>query len=346
MTDYYIAATVTIVSLFIYAVLFSIECGAALFIFAPKLAGMDGDNLIRKYINPAWETTNVFLIFALLWLIAFFPGAAPIWGHALITPFLIFLVVMGIRSVGMLYVFYKEGDSRVMKFLLLVASLAAPMALAGGVLPFFILGSMPYGIPKLLLALCFAGMAFFTTLFISSSFFDYLAARNKHYALGSLALFTRSSMIAFIAIVFLSFWAFRNMAPRIAMGMQGCLPLIAILAVINLIFTFFIARRYIAAHFAFAIALFGVIFFSVMFSQLPYIIYPTVTIFSAFTDPTSAGIMLSASGIAALVILPSLGLLYYLVILKKYPGMGIDNKGCYGERQTMEQENCQDDGIH
>ncbi len=317
MTNYSIAATVAIVSLFIYAVLFSIECGATLFIFAPTLAGMDDDNLIRKYINPAWETTNVFLIFALMWLIAFFPGAAPIWGRALIIPFLIFLIMMGIRSLGMLYVFYKEGDRRMMKFMLLVASLAAPMSLAGGALPFFILGDTPYDMSKLLLTLCFAGMAFFTTLFISSSFFHYLAARDNQYVRDILARFTRTSMIAFIAITFLFFLAFRNIAPRIAMGMEGYLPLIIILALINLILMFFAAHRYLAAHFAFAIALFGAAFFSIMFSQLPYIIYPTATIFSTFTDPASANIMLSASGIAALIILPSLGLLYYLVISKK-----------------------------
>ena len=319
MPDYYLAAAIVIVSLFIYAILFSIECGATLFIFAPKLAGKEADNLIRRYINPAWETTNVFLIFALLWLIAFFPGATPVWGRALIIPFLIFLIAMGVRSVGMLYIFYKEGESRAMKLLLLIASLAAPMALAGGVFPFFILGNIPYTIPTLLLALCFAGMAFLTTLFISSSFFDYLAARNKYDTRGTLTRFARSAMIAFIAGAFLLLYALRNIAPRIAMGMQECIPLITTLAILNLLFKFFVARRYHATHFMLAIALFGVLFSSVIFSQLPYIIYPTVTIFSSFTDLASANIMLSASGIAALVIIPSLGLLYALVISKKTP---------------------------
>jgi cytochrome d ubiquinol oxidase subunit II len=317
----YLAALPAIISLFIYAILFSIECGATLFVFAPGLlgAGEDGDRMVRGYVNPAWEATNVFLIFALLWLIAFFPVAVPVWGHALILPFLLFLIIMGIRSVGMLYVFYKEGTNRVIKLLLVVASFAAPMALAGGVLPFFITGITPYGATQLFLAFHLACVAFFATLFISSSFFRYLAARNKLRTTGSLDSLTFGAMIAFIAIIFLSFLAFKNIMPRIASGTQAYLPLIAALAIINLIFAPLPTKRCSGARFVLALALFGATFFAIMLAQLPYVIYPAMTVFSTFTDPASAKIMLEASGIAAIVILPSLGLLYHLVTTKKDP---------------------------
>lgn len=332
--EYYFAAALPIVSLLVYAVLFSIECGATLFIFAPDIAGTgggtnDGDRLIRNYINPAWETTNVFLIFALLWLIAFFPGAVPVWGHALIVPFLVFLVIMGIRAVGMLYVFYKEGENRAMKFLLFIASFAAPMALAGGVLPYFITGIMPYGVAQWVLALCFAGAAFFSTIFISSSFFTFLAARRtarsgdaEHapHEPKNLAVFARAATVSFIVVALFLFWALGATAPRIAQGMQTYLPLAIAIAAANVAFLFFpagAARRYAGARFAFAIALFSVVFLTIMFSQLPYVIYPTMTIFSAFTDPASARIMLDAFGVGAIIILPSLGWLYYLAVPHK-----------------------------
>src|ERR1039457_5504179 len=132
----YLAVLLVIVLLLIYAILFSIECGATMFIAAPELLG--GNDLIYKYISPAWETTNVFLVTALVSLIAFFPKALPVWGVALIGPFLVFLLAMGARVIGMLYVFYSEGKNRAMRILLLVVSLSAPAILAGGLLPFFI----------------------------------------------------------------------------------------------------------------------------------------------------------------------------------------------------------------
>jgi cytochrome d ubiquinol oxidase subunit II len=304
MTEY-IAALVPILSLFVYAVLLSIECGATLFIVAPALVG--GDELMHRYINPAWETTNVFLIFALIWLIAFFPGAAPLWGHALILPFLLFLVVMGIRATGMLYVFYKGGENRAMKYLLLAASFAAPMALAGGVLPYFISGKMPYDALPLLLAGYFALMAFISTLFLSTAFFRFLAIKQRSHAPEHLDFLAQCATIIFISAICVSLPLFAAIAPRIAIGMHTWLPLIIILAMLNILFR----KRF---HFILAAALFGSVFFSIMISQLPYIIYPNATIFSSFTDLASANIMLTAFCIAALVLVPSLGLLYYLVI--------------------------------
>jgi cytochrome d ubiquinol oxidase subunit II len=305
----YVAALVPILSLFIYAVLFSIECGATLFIIAPALVGGD-DSLIHRYINPAWETTNVFLIFALIWLIAFFPGAAPIWGHALILPLFLFLAVMGIRATGMLYVFYKGGSNRAMKYLLLAASFAAPMTLAGGVLPYFLSGAMPYGAPQLFLAGYFSVMAFVSTLFLSTAFFRSLAIKQKLHTMEHLDVLAECTTAIFVSAVCISVPLLANLAPRIAIGMQIWLPLVILLAMLNLI----LKKRF---RFILAVALFGSVFFSIMISQLPYIIYPTATIFSSFTDPASANIMLIAFGIAALVLIPSLGLLYYVITSKK-----------------------------
>ena len=103
--------------------------------------------------------------------------------------------------------------------------------------------------------------------------------------------------------------------PRIGDSMMQYAPLFVVFAALNAACLFL--KRHAVLHFVSAVFLFGVVFFSGMLSQLPYIIYPTVTIFSAFTDPVSAGIMLTALGVVGAVILPSLALLYYLVISGK-----------------------------
>jgi len=294
----YLAASLVIVSLFIYAVLFSIECGATIFVAVPKLLG--GDEAVHRYINPAWETTNVFLVTALISLIAFFPGALPVWGVALILPFFFFLLVMGVRVIGMLYVFYKEGESRTMKRLLAAASLAAPAVLAGGLLPFFVTGTMPYGVGAWLLAADFGVFALASTIFISSSFFR------------SAERFTRAALMFFLFAAAFLIFALSRAAPHLAVGVVRVLPAFAVLALLDLILFFTAWGRRQGMRFFSAVALFAAFFFAVMFSQLPYVIYPSVTVFGAFTDPASAQIMLGAFGVALIFLVPALGLLYYL----------------------------------
>lgn len=309
----YLAALLVMVSLLIYAILLSIECGATIFIAAPEL--LEGNDLVYTYIGPAWETTNVFLVTALVSLIAFFPKALPVWGAALIVPFLVFLLTMGVRVIGMLYVFYGGGTNRAMRLLLLVASLAAPTILAGGLLPFFISGSMPYVRAEWALALTFGSLALVSTILISSSFFQYLSRRSKQT--GLLDTFAKSSLILFLAVALISIITIGTTAPHLLSGMEHSIPGLMALAVLNLIFLFMKNGKYPGLRFISAIALFAALFLTILLSQLPYIIYPAITVFSAFTDPASAGIMLGALGIALIFLLPALALLYYLFAIKK-----------------------------
>ncbi len=174
----YFAIGLVVISLFLYALLFMIECGATVLIASPRLS--DGrDDGVYAYIGPVWETTNVFLIFALVSFIAFFPGAVPIWGSALAVPFLLFLAVTGVRVVFMLYVFYHRAASRAIRVLLAVFALAAPAVFAGAIVPFFLTGEMPYGSAAWLLAAVLAAFTLAATLLISSSFFSYLETRRR-----------------------------------------------------------------------------------------------------------------------------------------------------------------------
>ena len=309
----YLAALLVIVSLLIYGILFSIECGATIFVAFPELLG--GNDLVHKYINPAWVTTNVFLVTALVSLIAFFPKALPVWGVALIVPFLVFLLVMGVRVIGMLYVFYSSGTNRAMRLLLLVAGLAAPAVLAGGLLPFFISGVMPYGGSEWTLALSFGSLALVSTMLISSSFFQYLNRRSRPST--ALNTFANASLVLFLAVALISLVLIGTIAPHLIFGVEYYLTELVAFAMLNLLFLFTKSGKSPGLRFISAVALFATLFLVVLLSQLPYIVYPSITIFSAFTDPASAGIMLGAFGIALIFLIPSLALLYYLFAVKK-----------------------------
>ena len=119
-------------------------------------------------MNPLWETTNVFLVCALIFFIAFFPGALPVWGAALVVPIFFFLAVMGFRTIGMLYAFYSDGGNKAMHWLLVVMSVLAPGVLAGGVAPFFLTGNVWSW-----LALPWGMGAIITAMLISFLFFRY-----------------------------------------------------------------------------------------------------------------------------------------------------------------------------
>ena len=99
--------------------------------------------------------------------------------------------------------------------------------------------------------------------------------------------------------------------------MERYLPEFGILAILNLMLLFIKNGKYYGLRFIAAVALFAAFFATVMFAQLPYIIYPTVTIVSAFTDPASASIMLGALGVALIFLIPALFLLYRLFGIKK-----------------------------
>lgn len=309
----YLAAILPLGSLFIYAVLLSIECGAAIFVSVPELLG--SKELVRAYINPVWETTNVFLIFAFVSIIAFFPGALPAWGRALIVPFFAFLAFMGLRAIGMLYFFYKGGKNRAMKLLFLVAALGAPAVLAGGILPYLLTGNMPYGPMEWLLAADGAVLAIFFLLVVSSSFFAYLADRKGLRAAAHLRSSATISLLFFVAALAFSFPVIGSTAPHLIQSMLGYLPALCALIIIEFIITILAqGRKGDAARFWSGIVFFGFIFFGVAFSELPYLVYPSLTIYNTFTDPGAATAMLGIFAVGALITLPALVLLYYLFV--------------------------------
>ncbi|MDR3581770.1 MAG: cytochrome d ubiquinol oxidase subunit II [Candidatus Pacebacteria bacterium] len=313
----YVAITLVIVPLFLYAVLLMIECGATVFVAVPELlgAGGGGEKMAAVYIAPLWETTNVFLVFAFVSLMAFFPGAVSIWGRALAVPFFVFLAVMGVRAIAMLLVFYRKGAGRFAKALLVCAALASPAVFAAGIVPYFLTAGAPYGGGPLL-AFCLGGFALAATFLVSFSFFGYLAARRAVRTTHSMDFLTTFFALVFILVVILLFLMMPVLVPHIAGGaaFHASSSFFAGLSVLELVLLVPSRRdrKDKGRRFALSVALFAAAFFGIAFAQLPYLVYPAVTVMGAFTDPATAHAMFLVFGAGALVTLPSLGILYYL----------------------------------
>ena len=319
-----------------YVILLCVECGATIFIFWPVLLENSNANnsacsgntdLVHAYMNPVWETTNVFLVFAIVSLIALFPAATPVWGAALIVPFFIFLVVAAVRVTGMLYVFYRNGNSRAMKAMLFIAAMLAPAVLLGGTVPFFLTGALPHDASTWELAIAIglfgaAGVISFSTLF-----FDYARAKRgannrdannnhstatlKHSSpLRALTIASFSVLLACFALAELFLY---RAAPHAfswtALYAAAALGLIT-LALLMLVKKS--GRVTTAIKFLLGALFFGVVYFGVVFAQLPYVVYPTLTVLNSFTDPQSAIVLLSVFAVGIVITVPALILLYFL----------------------------------
>ncbi len=250
-----IAAYVVIaLALFVYSILLSIECGGAVLLLRDDPRRR---KLILAYLGPVWETTNVFLVFAIVAAFAFFPGATAAWGTALITPFFVFLVIMGVRALGMLLVFYDKAKSRAAVWVFGVASALAPAVLVAGAVPYLMTGNDPFALSNAPFAAELASVTFGMMMLIAWSFFAWIAERGTSASGRNLIRFGIVKLVAAVSFV--------------------------------------------------TVALF----------QFPYIVYPKVTVYNAFTGPATAQILFWCFGIGAALVLPALGILYYLFMFSK-----------------------------
>lgn len=200
MTIETVAFFIPLFALFLYVIFFAIESAAALILFAPGLLGRRNHTLpeeaLADYISPRWEATNVFLVFALVAFVAFFPGAVPIWGPALITPAFLFLVVMGLRTIGMLAAFYAPSTRiarRPTFFFLTLTHFLASAILFGGTVPFFLFG-VEGDLPR---SLWFGAIAALASFVIGTAFFNHRAKRATGTLLWLLASIASAAIVFF-----------------------------------------------------------------------------------------------------------------------------------------------------
>lgn len=99
--------------LFGYIILGAIDFGAGFFILYAKLTHQENElrDVIKRYLNPVWEVTNVFLVFFFVGIVGFFPDTAYYFGTTLLIPVSVALLLLTIR--GSFYAFETYGkDSK------------------------------------------------------------------------------------------------------------------------------------------------------------------------------------------------------------------------------------------
>lgn len=292
-----IAYSILLAFIVLYAVLSSIEFGAALFLVSPwKMVERDR---IERYMGPVWEFTNVFLIFALVCTAMFFPRAVPLLAqlYAVVSTALVFFVV---RVIGILGILYKRSAHGAFRALFAIGSAGAPLSLSSVYL--YAISGQQLAWPPQPLAVALWCAVLSAIVFIAASFFVHFAPKSaQRAALETTHTFAGAALL--LSAAFFSAAASTFLRPDFG----GFLLL-----------TFFVAcaflwrpQKPLPALLASAAAV-ATLIISIAVRHAPYLLYPTLTLDTALTSPESFRAMLTMIPVGLIVSIPAVALLWKL----------------------------------
>lgn len=327
-----IGITVLWIFLFGYIIVASIDFGAGFFSLHAKLFGQSHEinDLIQRYLNPAWEVTNVFFVFFFVGIVGFFPDTAYYYGTVLLIPGSIALILLSIR--GAFYAFENYGQDSKLSWLMLyaVSGLLIPASLStaltiseGGYITESSSGNVDLNWTELLLSpfgWAVVLLAIVSVLYISSGFLTFYAHRAKDTSAYQLMrkwfLMWGAPMIMMSLFVFLSLRIQNEAHFMSAVFDYGWLFIISFIAfAIAGVLTLLKKAHGIA--FIFVIIQMGTAFFGYGLSKLPYILYPYVHIDDAVTNDSMALVLTIAFIGGLLLLLPSLFFILKLFVFDK-----------------------------
>ncbi|KGM44602.1 cytochrome d ubiquinol oxidase subunit II [Neobacillus niacini] len=307
MADALIAITVLWGFVFIYAVMATMDFGAGfwsmVYINREKTKAT---NIANRYLSPTWEVTNTFIVALVVAVYSLFPSAANILGTILLIPGSLILLLLALRSAFLVFSNIATEYKKPLTYISGIAGIIIPGLLIS-VLPIthghyvdIVNGNANLNLSKLFTSpneYAFIGFAITSTLFLSSLLLaDYSKASNEMEAyrvylrdgkiLGPISLIM--ALLIMLTLKSEVGWLYTKMMEDLPLllisvgffliigyglyasnpfqkGVRG-MPRLAVIAV---------TIQYLIASYVYGKA------------HLPYIIYPNVTIESAFTDPNS-----------------------------------------------------------
>jgi len=330
MTLEILGISVLWIFLFGYVIVASIDFGAGFFNAYSLLIGKNHilTNIIKRYLSPVWEVTNVFLVFFFVGIVGFFPQTAFYYGTILLVPVSISLVLLAIR--GSYYAFESYGARGHIGYtltygiagLLIPASLSVVFAIAAGgyvdivdgqpVLNYWTLYTSPFAWSIVVLSIA-------AVLYISAVFLTWYAHKAKdkeatnlmrRYALA----WTIPLMVSALGIMY----EMKFINPESYDHMVNLWWMFAISAVLFIITVVLIwMRKNYGLAVGLLIAQFAVAFFAYGIAQYPYLLYPYLTIYDSFTSTQMAIALVIAFILGLCLLIPSLFLLLKLFLFNK-----------------------------
>ena len=121
----------------VYAVLASIEAGISLSMLLPKLSNEPQSS--KNAYTPIWEITNVFLVFAVIFVSVIFNNALSTASKIALVPLFFAGGALLLRAICCLYIFYSSNKiGLIPMILLMISSYLAPLSVAVIGIDFFL----------------------------------------------------------------------------------------------------------------------------------------------------------------------------------------------------------------
>ncbi|WP_316571051.1 cytochrome d ubiquinol oxidase subunit II [Neobacillus sp. YIM B06451] len=308
MVDAYIAIAILWGFVFIYAVMATMDFGAGFWSMVYiNRKNTSATTIANRYLSPTWEVTNTFIVALVIAVYSLFPRGAYTLGTVLLIPGSIILILLTLRSAFLVFSNIAEEYRKPLTYVSGICGFLIPGLLIS-VLPIThgqyidtIDGRQTLNLARLFTSpneYAFFGFAISSTLFLSSLLLaDYSKVSHEHHAyriyrrdaliLGPVSIvmalaimitlkrevgWLYERMMDYLPLLYLSLGLFllgglalflpSNRDNRRMVGM----PRLAVIA---------ITAQYLVASYVYGRA------------HLPYLVYPDVTIHSAFTDPNS-----------------------------------------------------------
>ncbi|MEH7548202.1 MULTISPECIES: cytochrome d ubiquinol oxidase subunit II [Bacillaceae] len=306
MLDVYLAVTVLWGFVFIYAVMATMDFGAGFWsMFYINREKTKATNIANRYLSPTWEVTNTFIVALVVAVYSLFPRGAYTLGTILLIPGSLILLLLSIRSAFLVFSNIADEYKKPLTYISGICGILIPGLLIS-VLPITHGEYVNFSNNRQTLDLAglfsspneyaFFGFAISSTLFLSSLLLaDYSKASEEFdaynaYRRDALFIGPISLLMAFLIMITLkseAAWIYNKMMNDLPflylslafflIGGVGLLlpsnkskikgwPRLSVIA---------ITIQYLLASYVYGKA------------HLPYIVYPKVTIHSAFTDPNS-----------------------------------------------------------
>jgi cytochrome bd ubiquinol oxidase subunit II len=324
----------------VYALLGALDFGAGFYRWLAWLRGRDEARTVaHDFLKPVWEVVNVFLVLLVVGMVGFFPMTADIFGTALLVPFSLAIIVLAVRGAAIGFSHLAPRPTMVYEAAIGISGLLAPALLvsfvassesgaismdaAGGV---HVSQALLWFSPLYLALALLAGTA---TTHLSALI---LYRRAMRLASGSAAAFYRRGAVhsglvsGALALVLLL--ALRLTVPEHFAALMTLWPLLLLVAAGWALEIWALARstglggRLVAlmaglSTWGLAIVTFGA-------ARLPWLLYGEVRLDEALTPPAMfTGLLVTvASGLV--VLLPSLALLYIVLLRPATPASDAD----------------------
>lgn len=310
-----------------YLIVASIDFGAGFFSYYSYRTGKEHliQNMIKRYLSPVWEVTNVFLIFFIVGIVGFFPDTAYYYGTALLLPGSVAIILLAIRGSYYAFSTYGARSSKVYIFLygatglLIPASLSTVLTISEGGFIEMVGGKVvflydrlfvsPYSWSVVLLAIV-------SVLYISAMFLTFYAAKARDnpaleivrkWALTWSGPTIICSVIVFYAIDLHNPDHFQRM---LELSWMFVLSFVFFLGAVYLVWR----KKYYGLSFIFVMCQFAFAFYGYGAAHIPYLLYPYLTMYEHFTNRTMGVSMIVAFIAGLLLLVPSLFLLMRLFL--------------------------------